>query len=204
MVYVAGKPVRLFSGLDKETGLHLLPIPLTPALLETYLPAQLGHADYPALVPDGARGHRRGRRGDGGLRVAARQRALRQGRAVRSRLQGEIPPVPAAAAPSEMAGRQPRRAGAGLDPIPCGAGPARRARPAQHLGGGPPGTAGIFLKRGKVRIAICRNPASGPPYLSPLFRYGDSSAIAAMCARIAGLSWSRNAATARRKLGLLM
>lgn len=54
IVYVAGKPVRLFSGLSSETGLHLLPIPLTPALLETYLPAQLSHADYPALVPDGA------------------------------------------------------------------------------------------------------------------------------------------------------
>jgi uncharacterized protein len=53
LVYVAGKPVRLFSGLSGgEAGLHLLPIPLTPALLETYLPAQLGHADYPALVPD--------------------------------------------------------------------------------------------------------------------------------------------------------
>lgn len=54
MVYVAGKPVRLFSGLGEGTGLHLLPIPLTPALLETYLPAQLGHADYPALVSEGA------------------------------------------------------------------------------------------------------------------------------------------------------
>lgn len=54
LVYVTGKPARLFSDLDEGAGLHLLPIPLSPALLETYLPARLDHQDYPALVPDGA------------------------------------------------------------------------------------------------------------------------------------------------------
>ena len=54
IVYVAGKPARLFSGLGADSGLHLLPVPITKALLDTYLPAQFSHADYPQLVPDGA------------------------------------------------------------------------------------------------------------------------------------------------------
>lgn len=54
LVYVAGKPARLFSGIDADAGLHFLPITPTPALLETYLPTQLGHADYPSLVPENA------------------------------------------------------------------------------------------------------------------------------------------------------
>jgi hypothetical protein len=54
MVYVVGKPARLFSGVGEDTGLHFVPIPLTPALLETYLPSQLEHAQYPGLVPEGA------------------------------------------------------------------------------------------------------------------------------------------------------
>lgn len=52
LVYVTGKPARLFAGVDAASGLHLLSVPESPALLETYLPAQIGHADYPALVPD--------------------------------------------------------------------------------------------------------------------------------------------------------
>ena len=52
LIYVAGKPVRLFTDLG-GTGLHLVPIPLSPALLETYLPSRFDHADYPALVPEG-------------------------------------------------------------------------------------------------------------------------------------------------------
>jgi len=53
LVYVAGKPARLFTDLG-GTGLHLLSIPLSTALLETYLPSRFEHADYPALVPEGA------------------------------------------------------------------------------------------------------------------------------------------------------
>lgn len=51
-VYVAGKPARLFSSVTREDGLHLLPLPLTPALLETYLPATFEAGDYPALVAE--------------------------------------------------------------------------------------------------------------------------------------------------------
>jgi uncharacterized protein len=58
LVYVAGKPARLFTGLPPQTGLEsgaglrFLPVPMTDALLETYLPSRLAHADYPALVPE--------------------------------------------------------------------------------------------------------------------------------------------------------
>jgi len=53
LVYVAGKPAPLFRDVRAEEGLHLLALPLDPALLETYLPSQISHADYPALVPEG-------------------------------------------------------------------------------------------------------------------------------------------------------
>lgn len=53
LAYVTGKPARLFAELDAEAGLHLLPVPLSPALLEAYLPARLGHDDYPALLARG-------------------------------------------------------------------------------------------------------------------------------------------------------
>ena len=53
LVYVSGKPARLFSGLN-NTDLHFLPVPITAPLLETYLPAQFTHADYPQLVPTDA------------------------------------------------------------------------------------------------------------------------------------------------------
>ncbi|MGK7869801.1 TAXI family TRAP transporter solute-binding subunit [Falsiroseomonas sp. E2-1-a20] len=52
LVYVAGKPARLFTGIRPEEGLRLLPLPTEPALLETYLPAQFNRADYPAVVPE--------------------------------------------------------------------------------------------------------------------------------------------------------
>ena len=53
IVYVVGEPARLFTPVPAGTGLHFLPIPLKDALLDTYLPAQLRHADYPTLVPEG-------------------------------------------------------------------------------------------------------------------------------------------------------
>jgi TRAP transporter TAXI family solute receptor len=53
LVYVAGKPARLFSGVPADSGLHFLPIPATPALVETYLPASLSATDYPALISRG-------------------------------------------------------------------------------------------------------------------------------------------------------
>ncbi len=51
MVFIAGKPARLFSSVPPGSSLHFLPIPATPALIETYLPSALSAADYPALIP---------------------------------------------------------------------------------------------------------------------------------------------------------
>ncbi|PWS36176.1 TRAP transporter substrate-binding protein [Falsiroseomonas bella] len=53
MVFVAGKPARLFAGVPPESGLRFLPLPATPALMETYLPATLQASDYPTLIPEG-------------------------------------------------------------------------------------------------------------------------------------------------------
>lgn len=50
LVYVAGKPARLFSGIPAGSGLHLLALPLTPALLATYVPSRFERADYPGLI----------------------------------------------------------------------------------------------------------------------------------------------------------
>lgn len=52
LVYVAGKPARLFRDLRPEDGLHFLAVPATDALLETYLPASFTRDDYPQLVRD--------------------------------------------------------------------------------------------------------------------------------------------------------
>jgi uncharacterized protein len=53
MVYVAGKPTDLFRKLEAGTNLHFVPVPLTPDLLQTYLPSSLTHTDYPGLIADG-------------------------------------------------------------------------------------------------------------------------------------------------------
>lgn len=50
MVYVSGKPARLFQSIKPEDGLHFLPIPFQPELLQTYMPAKLSNEDYPNLV----------------------------------------------------------------------------------------------------------------------------------------------------------
>lgn len=54
MVFVAGKPARLFSSIPADSGLRFLPMPENPALLETYQLSRVTHADYPALVPEGS------------------------------------------------------------------------------------------------------------------------------------------------------
>ena len=53
MVFVAGKPARLFTTIEPGSGLRFLPITPVPALLETYLPTSLASADYPNLIPAG-------------------------------------------------------------------------------------------------------------------------------------------------------
>ena len=53
MAFVAGQPARLFSAIPAGSGLHFLPVPATPALMETYLPSRLVDERYPNLIPAG-------------------------------------------------------------------------------------------------------------------------------------------------------
>jgi len=53
MVYVAGKPTGLFRDVEPGGGVHFVPVPVTPEILETYLPSSLSHEDYPLLIPEG-------------------------------------------------------------------------------------------------------------------------------------------------------
>ena len=53
LVYVAGKPTRVFSEVGPDDPVHFVPIGFEAALLDTYLPSLLTHDDYPDLVePD--------------------------------------------------------------------------------------------------------------------------------------------------------
>jgi hypothetical protein len=38
------------EGVSGRSGLHFLQVSLTQTFLQTYLPAELSHADYPALI----------------------------------------------------------------------------------------------------------------------------------------------------------
>jgi TRAP transporter TAXI family solute receptor len=51
IAYVAGKPAPLFRSVTASDGLHLLPIPLNPAITNVYVPTRLTAKDYPDLVP---------------------------------------------------------------------------------------------------------------------------------------------------------
>jgi len=51
VAFVAGKPASLFQGLDGKDGLHLLSIPLNPAITAAFVPTRLTAKDYPGLVP---------------------------------------------------------------------------------------------------------------------------------------------------------
>lgn len=52
LVYVTGKPAAFFRQIDEPQGLHLLSVPMAPALLSTYAPASLDHDDYPRLIEE--------------------------------------------------------------------------------------------------------------------------------------------------------
>lgn len=53
MMYVSGKPTDLFRKIEAGSGLHFVPVALTPDLLQIYLPSSITHSDYPNLMPDG-------------------------------------------------------------------------------------------------------------------------------------------------------
>ena len=53
MIVVGGKPVPALLRIPPASGLHFLPVPLTPQLVDTYLPSSLESSAYPGLVPQG-------------------------------------------------------------------------------------------------------------------------------------------------------
>jgi uncharacterized protein len=54
IIHVGGAPIPLLADVSGESGIHFLPVSLTPGLAQTYLPDQFTHAMYPLLVPDDA------------------------------------------------------------------------------------------------------------------------------------------------------
>ncbi len=50
MVYVAGKPASIFTSIKKDDGLHIVPVPYSTKLEQSYLPAKLSAEDYGNLV----------------------------------------------------------------------------------------------------------------------------------------------------------
>lgn len=50
MIYVVGRPARLFSEVPPDTMLHFLALPMNPAFADVYEPSTLTPADYPNLV----------------------------------------------------------------------------------------------------------------------------------------------------------
>lgn len=51
--HTVGKPYAALDGIERGSGLHFVPVPMTRALLEIYGPSELTDKDYPALVPPG-------------------------------------------------------------------------------------------------------------------------------------------------------
>ncbi len=54
LLYVVGKPARLFESIGADEGLRLIPVDYTPELLDTYLPSRFTGEDYPGLLGSGA------------------------------------------------------------------------------------------------------------------------------------------------------
>jgi TRAP-type uncharacterized transport system substrate-binding protein len=50
LAFVAAKPAPSVQSIDATDGLHLLSIPLTPAVAGAYVPSRITAADYPRLV----------------------------------------------------------------------------------------------------------------------------------------------------------
>ena len=50
LAFVVAKPAPFFQAIDAADGLHLLSIPLTPAVTGAYIPSRITAADYPRLV----------------------------------------------------------------------------------------------------------------------------------------------------------
>jgi TRAP transporter TAXI family solute receptor len=51
IIQVAGAPMPLLVDIPTDSGLHFLPVALTPGLAQTYFPDKFTHDTYPLLVP---------------------------------------------------------------------------------------------------------------------------------------------------------
>jgi TRAP-type uncharacterized transport system substrate-binding protein len=56
IVHVAKSPARLFFDVNRDDGVHFVPVPFTAELARTYVPARLSPADYPLLIGGGEAG----------------------------------------------------------------------------------------------------------------------------------------------------
>jgi len=53
IVYIAGKPARLFTEITPQDGLRLVSVPFSEPLQDAYLPSSFSDQDYGGLVPPG-------------------------------------------------------------------------------------------------------------------------------------------------------
>lgn len=53
VVSVAAKPVAVLAEFQAGDRFHLLDVPFADGVAESYMPAELAHADYPLLAPEG-------------------------------------------------------------------------------------------------------------------------------------------------------
>ena len=53
IVHAVGKPNSLFAQFKPEPGFHFLPVEYSDKFQDYYAPAELTHADYPTLIPQG-------------------------------------------------------------------------------------------------------------------------------------------------------
>lgn len=54
LVFVTAKPVRALARRKWPAGFHLLPVPFSDAVADTYLPVTFEHADYPDIIAKGS------------------------------------------------------------------------------------------------------------------------------------------------------
>ena len=161
MIILSGAPQAAVVKVGKDENIHLLSLDerslpghdLHP-MFAKYLPIELTHEQYPALIPQGQTVSTVGNRSLlGHLCVAGELRALQQDRQVRARVLRQDRPVPRRIAASQVGRDQPGGRDAGLDPLQAGGRLAGRApergaqagvRPvrAEQHHGGPEGSLG--------------------------------------------------------------
>ena len=102
MIILSGAPQAAVLKVRKEDNLHLLPLDerslpnhdLHP-MFAKYLPTELTHEEYPALIPEGSDGlDRRDQVAARHLCLAGEFRPLQQDRQVRARVLRQDRPVP--------------------------------------------------------------------------------------------------------------